>query len=144
MRHAERRDIDDNREISKRIWYDTHKEHDSASMVTLRERNNEVLGFHWFELLIIAGIGLILLGPKTVQSIARNAGKGVSQAKNVKDQVLAEVPEEVTQLSQHISRIPLSPQQAVQMLMTPEKETKSNSKSRSSKPKPKEDTTPSA
>ena len=98
-----------------------------------------MLGFHWFELLIIAGIGLILLGPKTVQSIARNAGKGVSQAKNVKDQVLAEVPEEVTQISQHISRIPLSPQQAVQMLMTPEKETKS----KKSKPKPKEDTTSS-
>ena len=103
-----------------------------------------MLGFHWFELLIIAGIGLILLGPKTVQSIARNAGKGVSQAKNVKDQVMAEVPEEVTQISQHISRIPLSPQQAVQMLMTPEKEQKPNSKPRSSKPKPKEDISPSA
>lgn len=96
-----------------------------------------MLGFHWFELLIIVGIGLILMGPKTVQSIARNAGKGVSQAKNAKEKVLAEIPEEVTQISQHIARVPLSPQQAVQMLMTPEKE----QKPRVSKPK---NTTPSA
>ncbi len=101
-----------------------------------------MLGFHWFELLIIAGIGLILLGPKTMQSIARNAGKGVSQAKNVKEQILAEVPEEVTQISQQIARIPLSPQQAVQMLMTSEKE--QNAKANSRKSKPKEDTPPSA
>lgn len=101
-----------------------------------------MLGFHWFELLIIAGIGLILLGPKTMQSMARNAGKGVSQAKNMKEQVLAEVPEEVTQISQQIARIPLSPQQAVQMLMTSEKE--QNPKANSKKPKPKEDTLPSA
>ena len=96
-----------------------------------------MFGFHWFELLIIVGIGLILMGPKTVQSIARNAGKGVSQAKNAKEKVLAEIPEEVTQISEHISRIPLSPQQAVRMLMTPENEPKAK------KPKPK-DTTPSA
>lgn len=103
-----------------------------------------MLGFHWFELLIIAGIGLILLGPKTMQSIARNAGKGVSQAKNVKEQMLAEVPEEVTQISQQIARIPLSPQQAVQMLMTPEKGQNSKTNARKSKSKPKEDTPPSA
>ncbi len=96
-----------------------------------------MFGFHWFELLIIVGIGLILMGPKTVQSIARNAGKGVSHAKNTKEKVLAEIPEEVTQISEHISRIPLSPQQAVQMLMTPEKESKPR------KAKPKEDGTPS-
>ncbi|MHB8595940.1 MAG: Sec-independent protein translocase subunit TatA/TatB [Ktedonobacteraceae bacterium] len=101
-----------------------------------------MLGFHWFELLIIAGIGLILLGPKTMQSMARNAGKGVSQAKNMKEQVLAEVPEEVTQISQQIARIPLSPQQAVQMLMSSDKE--QNPKANSMKPKPKEDTLPSA
>ena len=81
-------------------------------------------GFHWFDLLIILGIGLVIFGPKTLQSMARNAGKGVSQAKSVKNQVLAELPEEVTQVSQHISRVPLSPQQAVQMLITPEKEAK--------------------
>lgn len=101
-----------------------------------------MLGFHWFELLIIAGIALIIMGPKTMQSMARNAGKGVSQAKNVKEQMLAEVPEEITQISKQIARVPLSPQQAVQMLMTPEKEQSSSSKK--SKPKPKEDTSPSA
>ncbi len=73
-----------------------------------------------------------------MQSMARNAGKGVSQAKNMKEQMLAEVPEEVTQISQQIARIPLSPQQAVQMLMSSEKE--QNPKANSMKPKPKEGT----
>lgn len=100
-----------------------------------------MLGFHWLELLIIAGIGLILMGPKTVQSIARNAGKGVSQAKNAKEKVLAEIPEEVTQISQHIARVPLSPQQAIQMLMTPEKEPRAK-KQKLERPQPKEDAAP--
>jgi TatA/E family protein of Tat protein translocase len=91
----------------------------------LEERSYDVGGFHWFDLLVILGIGLIIFGPKTLQSMARNAGKGVSQAKNMKNSVLSELPEEVTQISQHISRVPLSPQQAVQMLMAPEKEQKS-------------------
>ncbi|HVB25958.1 MAG TPA: twin-arginine translocase TatA/TatE family subunit [Ktedonobacteraceae bacterium] len=102
-----------------------------------------MLGFHWFELLIIAGIGLILMGPKTMQSIARNAGKGVSQAKDVKEKVLAEIPEEVTQISQQLARVPLSPQQAVQMLMAPEKGPVSK-KQKLERPQPKEDITPSA
>ena len=56
--------------------------------------------------------------------MARNAGKGVNQAKNMKNAVLSELPKEVTQISQQISRVPMSPQQAVQMLMATEKEQK--------------------
>jgi TatA/E family protein of Tat protein translocase len=93
-----------------------------------------VLGLHLPDLLIILGIALAIFGPKTLQSVARNAGKGVSQAKSMKDKVLSELPEEVTQVSQHISRVPMSPQQAVQMLMAPEKEQKSEER------KPVEDT----
>lgn len=84
-----------------------------------------MLGLHLPELLIILGIALAIFGPKTLQSVARNTGKGVGQAKNMKEKVLSELPEEVTQVSQHIARVPTSPQQAVQMLIAPEKEQKS-------------------
>jgi TatA/E family protein of Tat protein translocase len=116
------------REISQRIWYDTDKAYKCAGAITLEERSYKVLGLHLPELLIILGIALAIFGPKTLQSVARNAGKGVSQAKNMKDKVLAELPEEVTQVSQHLARVPTSPQQAVQMLMAPEKDRKAEEK----------------
>ncbi len=82
-------------------------------------------GFHLIDLIVILVIGLLVAGPKALQSISRNAGKGVGQAKTVKDKVMAELPmEEVSKISQTISKIPLSPQQAVQMLLTPEQEKK--------------------
>lgn len=79
--------------------------------------------FHFVDLIVILVIGLLIAGPKALQSMSRNAGKGVGQAKAVKDKVLAELPmEEISEISQKIPRIPLSPQQAVQMLLTPEQE----------------------
>ena len=82
-------------------------------------------GFHLIDLIVILVIGLLIAGPKALQSISRNAGKGVGQAKTVKDKVLAELPmEEVSEISKTFSKIPLSPQQAVQMLLTPEQEKK--------------------
>src|SRR5439155_10861046 len=82
-------------------------------------------GFHLLDLIVILVIGLLIAGPKALQSISRNAGKGVGQAKTMKDKVMAELPmEEVSKISQTISKIPLSPQQAVQMLLTPEQEKK--------------------
>lgn len=82
-------------------------------------------GFHLLDLLVILVIGLLIAGPKALQSMSRNAGKGVGQAKTMKDKVLAELPvEELSEMSQKISRIPLNAQQAVQMLLTPEQENK--------------------
>jgi Sec-independent protein translocase protein TatA len=81
--------------------------------------------FHFVDLVVILVIGLLIAGPKALQSMSRNAGKGVGQAKAMKDKVLAELPmEEISEISQKIPRIPLSPQQAVQMLLTPEQEKK--------------------
>ena len=77
-------------------------------------------GFHILDLVVIAIIGLALFGPKALQSIARNAGKGVGQAKTVKEKVMAELPLE--DLSKVAQKVPLNPQQAIQMLITPEKE----------------------
>jgi len=77
-------------------------------------------GFHILNLVIIAIIGLALFGPKALQSIARNAGKGLGQAKEAKEKVLAELPmEEISKVTQ---KVPMNAQQAIQMLMTPEKE----------------------
>lgn len=75
------------------------------------------MGFHMLDLIPILLIALVIIGPKALQSISRNIGKGVGQAKEVKDQVLSELPvEEITRVTR---QIPMSPQQAIQMLITP-------------------------
>jgi len=80
-------------------------------------------GFHFIDLIVILAIGLLIAGPKALQSMSRNAGKGMGQAKNMKDKVMSELPvEELSEMSQKIPKIPLSPQQAVQMLLTSELE----------------------
>ena len=83
------------------------------------------MGVHALDWVVILVIGLLIFGPKAIQSVARNAGKTVSQAKTAKDKLLAELPmEELNEVRQNIARIPMSPQQAVQMLLTPEQERK--------------------
>jgi TatA/E family protein of Tat protein translocase len=81
------------------------------------------MGFHPLDWLVILAIGLLIFGPKAIQSVARNAGKTVGQAKEAKDKLLAELPmEELNQVRENISRIPMSPQQAALMLLTPEQQ----------------------
>jgi TatA/E family protein of Tat protein translocase len=81
------------------------------------------MGFHLVDWIIILAIGLLIFGPKAMQSIARNAGKTLGQAKEAKDKLLAELPmEELNQVRENISRIPTSPQQAAVMLLTPEQQ----------------------
>jgi Sec-independent protein translocase protein TatA len=79
------------------------------------------MGFHFVDLIIIAAIGLALFGPKALQSMARSAGKGVGQAKTMKDKVMSELPmEEITKITDQIPQVPLNSRQAIQMLITPE------------------------
>lgn len=79
------------------------------------------MGFHLIDILIIAGVILALFGSKSLQSMARNAGKGLGQAKAMKDKVMSELPvEEITKVTDHIPQIPLNSRQAVQMLLTSE------------------------
>lgn len=81
------------------------------------------MGFHPLDWLVILAIGLLIFGPKAMQSMARNAGKTVGHAKDAKDKFLAELPmEELNSVRDHISRIPVSPQQAAMMLLTPEQQ----------------------
>jgi Sec-independent protein translocase protein TatA len=89
-----------------------------------------MVGFHFMSLIVVLVIGLVIAGPKALQSLSRNVGKSVGQAKAMKEKVMAELPmEEISGLSQSISKIPLTPQQAVRMLLTPEQETKEESSS---------------
>jgi Sec-independent protein translocase protein TatA len=92
-------------------------------------------GFHLLDLIVILVIGLLIAGPKALQSMSRNAGKGVGQAKAMKDKVIAELPmEEISEISQRIPKIPLNAQQAVQMLLTPEQEKKKQEAKEESSP----------
>jgi Sec-independent protein translocase protein TatA len=77
------------------------------------------MGFHPLDILVVVGIALLLFGPKTLQSISRSAGKGVSQVKGMKDKVLAELPmEDFAKVTDTISQIPMSPQQAARKMIT--------------------------
>lgn len=82
-------------------------------------------GLHILDLIVVLAIALLIVGPKTVQSLSHKAGKGVGQAKTMKDKALAELPmEEISEISNSFSKIPMSPQQAVQKLLLPEQENK--------------------
>ena len=81
-------------------------------------------GFHILDLVVIVVIALALFGSKALQSIARSAGKGVGQAKAAKDKLMAELPLE--ELSKVAQKVPTNPQQAIQMLITPEKKEQEN------------------
>ena len=77
------------------------------------------MGFHLVDIIAVVGIALLLFGPKTLQSISRSAGKGVSQAKGMKDKVLDELHmEDFAKVTDTISRIPMSPQQAARKIIT--------------------------
>ena len=79
------------------------------------------MGFHFMDLIVVAAIGLALFGPKALQSIARSAGKGVGEAKSMKDKVMSEIPlEEITKITNQLPQVPLNSRQAIQMLLTPE------------------------
>jgi Sec-independent protein translocase protein TatA len=95
------------------------------------------MGFHMLDLVVILLIGLALFGPKALQSMARSAGRGVSQAKEMKNKMMSELPlEEISEVSRQISRVPMSPQQAVHMLITQEANQKSTEKAQVEEKKP--------
>lgn len=76
------------------------------------------MGLHLLDTIIIVGIALLIFGPKTLQSLSRNAGRGVAQAKDLKDKLMSEIPvEELAKVNETISQIPTSPQQVAQKLI---------------------------
>jgi len=85
-------------------------------------KGEPAMGFHLLDILIVAAIGLALFGPKALQSMARNTGRGLGQVKDVKDKLLADLPmEDISKVTGQISKlpqIPLNSRQAIQMLAT--------------------------
>ena len=79
-------------------------------------------GFHIFDLIVIALVGLAIFGPRALQSMARGAGKGLGRAKEAKDKMMSELP--LDELSRVSQKVPMNPQQAIRMLMTPEEKAK--------------------
>ncbi len=80
-------------------------------------------GLHILDLIVILAIAMVIIGPKTVQSLSRKAGKGVGQAKDMKDKVMAELPmEDISAISNTFSKIPSNPHQAVQKLLLPQQD----------------------
>ncbi|GHO83074.1 hypothetical protein KSZ_10800 [Dictyobacter formicarum] len=87
---------------------------------------------HIFEILIVAGIALAIFGPKTLQSLARSAGKTTGEVKNAKDKFMSHVPaDDISKLHQTLNKVPTNPAQAVQMLMTPAEKKETASETRS-------------
>ena len=85
------------------------------------------MGFHMLDLIPVLLIALAIIGPKALQSMSRNLGKGIGQAKEVKDQILSELP--VEEINKVAHQIPTSPQQAIQKILPPsEKEPESKEK----------------
>jgi Sec-independent protein translocase protein TatA len=75
-------------------------------------------GFHMLDIIVVAAIALALFGPKALQSMARGAGKGVAQAKDMKDKLMSDLPvEDITNITDHIPQVPLNARQAVGMLL---------------------------
>ncbi len=82
-------------------------------------------GFHLLDILIVAGIALALFGPKGLQSLARSAGKGVAQAKDMKDKLMSDLPmEDIAKITDSIPQVPLNSRQAVEMLLNSDDEDK--------------------
>lgn len=80
------------------------------------------MGFHMLDLVPIILIALVVIGPKALQSLSRNMGKGLGQAKDMREQVLSELP--IKEFTKVTRQIPMSPQQAIQMLLTPSEKEK--------------------
>jgi len=83
------------------------------------------MGFHLFDIVIIAAIGMLIFGPQALHKWARGAGKSMKQVNALKDQALSELPlNELSEMSRQIPRIPTNPLQVTQMLLAPPAEQK--------------------
>jgi len=84
-------------------------------------------GFHLIDFLIVALIGLAIFGPKALQSMARNAGKGVGQVQQMKETILSDLSlDEVRKIAEDIPQLPTNSLQAMQMLIETDVEEKSS------------------
>jgi Sec-independent protein translocase protein TatA len=105
------------------------------------------MGGHLVDILIVAGIALAIFGPKALQSMARSAGKGVAQAKDMKEKLMSDLPmEDIAKITNSIPQVPLNSRQAVGMLLASdnEDEKKAKTSEKSSTKKVEEEKSPEA
>ena len=77
------------------------------------------MGFHMMDWIVIAVVGLLIFGPKALQGMARSAGRGMGQAKEMKDKLLSELPmDELMRMSEQFPKVPMNSQQALHMLIS--------------------------
>lgn len=77
------------------------------------------MGFHPLDIIVIVAVGLLLFGPKTLQTIARSTGKGLGQVNDMKNKAMSELHmDELSQVTHTLSQIPTSPQQAARKIIT--------------------------
>ncbi len=77
------------------------------------------------EMVLIAVAVLAVFGPKTLQSFAKGAGKSVAQAKQMKEKVLSDIGvDELKKMTEGLPQVPLNSMQAVDMLVSPPKQKK--------------------
>src|SRR2546430_16174251 len=72
------------------------------------------MGFHMLDLIPVLLIALAILGPKALQFISRNFGKGIGHEKVVKDHCISEVP--VEEINKGAHQMPSSHQKANQKI----------------------------
>ncbi len=79
------------------------------------------MGVHFLDLIVVAVVGLALFGPKALQSVARNLGKGVAQGKSIKEKVMSDLSvDDIVKVTDDLPRVPRNSRQAIEMLMQPE------------------------
>jgi Sec-independent protein translocase protein TatA len=88
-------------------------------MVPLLEGAIKELYMHFLDILIIVGVALAIFGPKTLQSLARDAGKSAAKAKQMKESLMSDLPiNDISKLTKNIPQVPLNSRQALGMLMS--------------------------
>lgn len=96
----------------------------------------------WLEILLIALVGLALFGPKALQSLARNAGKGVAQMGQIKNKVIDDLAvDDLRGMASSINTI-RNPRKAMTALLLSENEEQQNVKEKKQTASTSEQTTP--
>jgi TatA/E family protein of Tat protein translocase len=81
---------------------------------------------HLVNYVIIAIIVLALFGPKTLQSMARGAGKTASEIKQGKDKLMSDLSlDDVKRVSETLNKVPTSPQRVLNLLLSSDEQKKS-------------------
>src|SRR5437764_1538964 len=77
------------------------------------------MGFHALDWVIILVVALAIFGPRALQSVARNAGKTMGQAKTVKDKVIYELPiEELSEVLRYNPRNQMNTHQSIDIILS--------------------------